>query len=63
MTEEQSRTAANAVLAVAVLGAGLYVARRPRLRSLAWGFAKLWLAGPAAAWAVALVRESWQSTG
>jgi hypothetical protein len=63
MTEQQARTAANAVMAAAAAGTAYAVLRAPRLRRLAWQVARSWLRGPLPVWAATEVRRAWQMSG
>ncbi len=59
MTEEQARTAANAVMAAAMAGTAYAVLRAPRVRRLAWQLARSWVRGPLAVWAATELRRAW----
>jgi hypothetical protein len=63
MTEQQARTAADVVIAAAVIGAAVIVLRSPKLRRMAWQLARLYAAGPVAAWTAATVRQAWDESG
>lgn len=60
MTDDQARTAASVVMFAAAASAAIYVVKTPPLRRAAWQFARRWATGPAAAWIVALVLDSWE---
>jgi len=62
VTEQQARTTANLVMAVAAVGAAVIVLRSPRLRRLIAGLAKT-SAGPLAAYAASTVRTAWDESG
>ena len=62
MTEERARQTANFLLAAAALGAAVIVFRTPKLRRLAWQFAREYAAGPLAAWTAATVRDAWDQS-
>lgn len=62
MTEEQARTVANVVLAVAAVGAAYYVLRTPPLRRLAWQLARAWLTGSLPVWFATEVRRAWDAS-
>ena len=62
MTEEQAQTTANVVMAAAALGAAVFVLRSPRLRRLAFQFARQYAGGPLAAWAATSVRDAWDQS-
>ena len=62
MTEVQARTTANVVLAAAVIGAACYVLKTPPLRRKVWQVARLWAAGPLAAWTATEVRRAWDES-
>lgn len=60
MTDDRARTAAGVLMFAAATTAALYVLTTPPLRRASWRFARRWASGPAAAWIVALVLESWE---
>jgi hypothetical protein len=62
MTEAQARTTANVVLAAAVIGAAYYVLKTPPLRRRVWHMARLWVAGPVAAWTATEIRRAWDES-
>jgi hypothetical protein len=57
------RTAANLMMIAAAGAAVVYVLRTRPLRRAAWQLLRTWAAGPAAAWTINLVRESWDESG
>ena len=59
MTEDSARRVANVVMAAAALGAAVFVLRSPRLRRLAWQFARQYAAPPLAAWTATTARDAW----
>jgi len=63
MTEQQARKVADAVIAVAVVGAAIVVLRSPKLRRMAWQLARQYAAGPLAAWTATTVRQAWDESG
>ena len=63
MTDDRARTAASVLMFAAATTAAIYVLKRPPLRRAAWQFARRWATGPAAAWIVALLVESWERSG
>ena len=63
MTESHARTVANVVMAAAALGAAVIVLRNPKLRRLAFQFARQYASGPLAAWAATSVRDAWDASG
>jgi hypothetical protein len=62
MTEHNARRVADAVIAVAAVGAAIVVLRSPKLRRMAWQLARQY-AGPLAAWTAITVREAWDESG
>jgi hypothetical protein len=63
VTEKQARTAANLLMATAALGAAVIVLRNPKLRRVAWQFARQYATGPLAVWATGTVRQAWDDSG
>jgi hypothetical protein len=62
VTENHARTMANVVMAAAALGAAVIVLRSPKLRRLAFQFARQYAGGPLAAWAATSVRDAWEQS-
>jgi hypothetical protein len=62
MTEDRARQVANVVMAVAAVGAAVFVLRSPKLRRLAWQAARQYAAGPLAAWTATTVHDAWQQS-
>jgi hypothetical protein len=61
MTQEQAETVADIILAVAAIGAAVYVVRNPSLRRTAWRA----LRGAAAAagpWLIAEAQHAWAAS-
>jgi hypothetical protein len=59
MTEQNARKVANAVVAVAAVGAAYYIARTPPLRRLAWRLAVTSLTGIVPGWLAREVQAAW----
>lgn len=62
-SDDTVRTAANVLMLAAAGAAVVYIIRTPPLRRAAWQLLRTWAAGPAAAWTINLVRESWDESG
>jgi len=63
MTQQQAQKVADAVIAVAAVGAAIVVLRSPKLRRMAWQLARQYAAGPLAAWTATTVRQAWDESG
>jgi len=63
MTEDQARKTANVILAVAAVGAAVYVLRTPSLRRMAFRFVGAALTGTVPAWLNGEVRRAWSESG
>ena len=63
MTEAHARTAADVVIAAAVIGAAVVILRSPKLRRMAWQLARQYAGGPLAAWTAVTVRDAWDESG
>lgn len=63
MTEENARRIANLVMAGAVLGAGYYIVRTPRLRRIAWRLLVTAVTGTVPAWLGGELRHAWAESG
>jgi hypothetical protein len=61
MTEPQARKVADAVIAIAAVGAAIVVLRSPKLRRLVWQLARE-SAGPLAVWTATTVRQAWDES-
>jgi hypothetical protein len=62
MTEQQARRVADAVIAVAAIGAAIVVLRSPKLRRMAWQLARQHAGGPLAVWAATTTRQAWDES-
>jgi hypothetical protein len=62
MTDKQARTTANVLMAVAAVGAAVFVLRTPKRRRMVWQLARQYAAGPLAVWAAGTVREAWDES-
>lgn len=63
MNEQQARTTANVVMAVAAVGAAVIVLRSPSLRRLAWQLARQYAGGPLAVFLASTVHDAWEQSG
>jgi len=63
MTQQQAQKVADAVIAVAAVGAAIVVLRSPKLRRMAWQLARQYAAGPLAAWTATTDRQAWDESG
>jgi len=63
MTNEQANRVANAVIAVAAVGAAVVILKTPTLRRLAWRFAVTAVTGMVPAWIGREVRHGWAESG
>ena len=63
MTEQNARTAANAVLVTAGVAAAYLVLTKPPLRRLAVKAVQLWLGASVPVFLVAEAREAWLEAG
>ena len=62
MTEKQARAVATGIMAAAALGTVVFVMRSPKLRRIAWQFARQYASGPLAVWAAGSVRDAWDAS-
>jgi len=62
VTEQQARNTANLLMAAAALGAAVFVLRSPKLRRMAWDFARQYARGPLAAAVAMTVRDAWDAS-
>jgi hypothetical protein len=62
MTEQQARKTANAVLAVAAIGAAIYILKTPSLRRMAWNLTKLALTSQVPGWLAHETRTAWRDS-
>lgn len=63
MTEQQAQKAADVLMAVAAVGAAVYVLRNPALRQTAVRLARAALTGTLPAWLSGEVRRAWDASG
>lgn len=63
MTEDTTRTVANAVMSLAVIGAAYLIVSRPPLRRLAWRLALTGLTVTLPSWLNQEVRQAWADSG
>jgi hypothetical protein len=63
MTEQQAQKAADIVMALAAVGAAVYVLRTPSLRQMAFRLAGAALTGTIPAWLNGEVRRAWTASG
>ena len=63
MTEQQAQRAADVLIAVAAVGAAIYVLRTPPLRQMAFRLAGAALTGTIPAWLNGEVRRAWTASG
>ena len=63
MTNDRADQVANVLLAVAAVGAAVYVVKTPPLRRLAWRLAVTALTGALPAWIGREVQNAWTESG
>jgi hypothetical protein len=62
MNEDRARQTANLLMAATALGAAVFVLRNPKLRRMAWQFARQYASGPLGAAVASTVRSAWDAS-
>lgn len=63
MTQSSAEKLANIVIGAAVIGAAVYVLKRPHLRRLAWQWSLVTMTGMVPEWISREIREGWEASG